>query len=196
VLRLPREAAGLVARLEALCPGCARAGALACGDAEIGYGRRFAEHWLAGEPPRGYLVLETPTARDYARWLRDPALTAESVARRVHESFSRAVLVAVQGDYSARSLGEPEVTEVTLPGRLPRCLAAPETAGCESTECCEKSLGSTHVEMRWRDDEAREGLALRLSPVAGRSQLTRTVEGGSVLYGCLADAPGYLEAER
>ncbi|PWR18500.1 hypothetical protein [Zavarzinia aquatilis] len=63
--------------------------------------------------------------------------------------------------------------------------AAAIAAGCGEAECCEKSLGSPRIELRWRDALSDETLHFRWSRNGGSTLSKINAAGQRTTYFCL-----------
>ena len=178
----------LVAAITAVCPACAEKGVMACGDAAVETGPRYLSHVLQGDPPRGYLMSWAASDQDLRsiiqRFGGDAALVV--IAMR----FSAVTLVTLEPEGKVRSLGQGRIL-AELPEPLRACLADPAkpwgccAAGCGEEECCEKSLGSPRIDLRWRDAESDETLRFRWSRNGGSTLSRINAAGQRTTYFCL-----------
>ncbi|WP_147385679.1 hypothetical protein [Oleomonas cavernae] len=171
-------APALVERIGALCPDCVTTGVIACGDADVLTGPKYYKHAFLGTPRRAYLM-SWPMGDEDMRQLSQ-TLPHDAAQAAIADRFRAVTLLAIEADGAVRSLGSP-TAEVLLPEKLHACLADPAkpwgccVAGCGQEECCEKSLGSHRISLRWPDDGA-ERLSFRWSR-NGSSMLLRRADG-------------------
>lgn len=192
-LHLPDALRGAIA---ALCPDCAARGVIACGGPDVRPGRGYLERARLGTPARAYLMrwaLGDEAIRQLSERL--PLAAAEAA---IAKAFAEATLIALEADGSARALPPPRAG-VTIPAALHACLADPAkpwgccAGDCASGECCEKSLGSHRINLRWDDKASDETLRFRWSR-NGASMLTRkSAEGRETQYFCLVWEPLRLD---
>lgn len=167
-------APALVDKIGALCPDCVATGVVACGDADVLTGPKYYSHAFLGSPRRAYLM-SWPMGDKDMRHLSE-TLPRDAAQAAIADRFSTVTLLAIEEDGTVRHLGSP-TAEVQLPEKLHACLADPAkpwgccVAGCGEEECCEKSLGSHRISLRWPDDGA-ERLGFRWSR-NGSSMLSR-----------------------
>jgi hypothetical protein len=198
-LPVPVEGAAARAAIIDACPACLAGGVTLCGTADVRFGKAFARHFFAGTPARGYLPgfrLSGTEFRALARSLSYPALM-----QSLRQSFASLPLVVIDSGFAAaRVLPAPHAVEVTFPEELHQCVRDPGkpwgccvAADC-ARECCEKSLGSPEIAVRWDDRESGDAVTFRFSHTAGASTLTReTAAGEKHLYWCITGEPGWLQ---
>jgi len=194
-LTLPSGAAEARRSIAAACPACERDGYLACGSAEVAWGRGFAAHALLGRPPRAYLVASAPTGEEFRRLARSTIFAELPVV--LHHRFAAARLVVWDDGFTAaRVLPSPSTVAVGFSEALHACLYGTEkpwgccVAGHCEDECCEKDLGSPTVTLEWKDGD--ETITFHYGHTVGVSWLSRTTDEGRVRYACLTDARGKI----
>lgn len=183
----------LAERVASACPDCVARGVIACGDAAVETGPRYRRHAFLGSPARAFL-LSWPMAAAEMRHLAAtlPRAAAEAT---IAERFRAATLAAIEADGRVRALGPPVEVTVRFPAALYACLAQPAkpwgccVGDCSTGECCEKSLGSIAVRVRWTDQETNESLSFRWSRNGGSMLLRHPRQGPRTDYFCLAWAP-------
>lgn len=181
------------------CPSCLATGVTLCGTENIGFGKRFARNLFAGKPKRGYLPGFRMSGEEFRALAR--SLTYESLIQTLRDGFSNLPLVVIDGKFAAtRVLGPPGAVEITFPPALHQCVRdAAKPWGCCiaadcQQECCEKSLGSPQVTLRWDDPVAKEKLTFYFNHTLGSSTLTRETDGGKkTVYWCLTEEPGWIQ---
>lgn len=178
----------LVAAITAVCPACAGKGVMACGDAAVETGPRYFSHALLGDPPRGFLISWAMSDLDLRGLVQ--RLGGDAAAVAITRRFAEVTLVALEAGGKVRALGQPGAS-VELPEKLRACLADPAkpwgccAAGCGEEECCEKSLGSPRIDLRWRDAESDETLRFRWSRNGGSTLSRINAAGQRTTYFCL-----------
>lgn len=195
-LQLPSGTDGLRARLATECPTCATAGYVACGSADVGWGRRFAPAAFLGDPPRAYLVTFTLTGEEFRARAR--ATDHATLVGELKDRFAPARLVVFErGFRDARVLPAAERVTVRVPEALHACVQHRDrrwgccVGGCHG-ECCEKELGSPTVELAWTD--GGETLTFHYGHTIGVSWLERRARDRRTRYACLTDAKGTLRS--
>lgn len=192
-LHLPEALRSAIADL---CPDCAARGVIACGGPDVRAGRGYLERARLGTPARAYLM-RWPLGDQAIRHLSErlPLAAAEAA---IAKAFADATLIALDADGTARAL-PPAQAEVRIPPALHACLADPAkpwgccAGDCATGECCEKSLGSHRINLRWLDAAGSETLRFRWSR-NGASMLTRkSAEGRETQYFCLVWEPLRLD---
>ncbi len=196
-LPLPAAAKVVKEQIAARCPECLERGLVPCGRQDIGFGKRFFKHLFAGRPARGVLVGHTIAPKRYVDLLRKHP-RAQAMAK-LRALFAATPLFVIEKDgYSVHAALAPESVEVVLSERLHACLHGSDQplccccAGCED-ECCEKKLGSTHVELSWKDPQHPErSLVYDWYPHPGMSRLHAQAADGrrSGTRWCLTTADG------
>ncbi|PWR23295.1 hypothetical protein DKG75_01625 [Zavarzinia compransoris] len=192
-LHLPEP---LRAAIAAVCPDCATRGVIACGDADVRPGKAYLERARLGTPPRAYLMRWPLGDRDIRQLSETlPQAAAEAA---IAKAFADAPLIALDAGGGARAL-PPPAASVAIPPGLHACLADPAkpwgccAGDCRTGECCEKSLGSHRISLRWLDPDTNETLRFRWSR-SGSTMLTRkTADGGETQYFCLVWGPLRLD---
>src|SRR5262249_7034028 len=120
-LVLPPEHAALASAIASLCPACVEPGFAACGTGDIGYGKRFASHFLAGTPGRGSLPGFGWSGEEFKRLARSPERNA--VIEALRQRFASVPLVIVEDDFApARLIDAPAEVSVVFPEKLHACL--------------------------------------------------------------------------
>ena len=198
-LWVPREASILPERVQTACPDCDDVSFVPCGDAEIGYGKRFFGHFFAGQPAAGYLVTHVVAPDSFLEEMRATPHD-EFVAARGRDFAGMRLIGVRQEGYEARSAA-PLSVEVEVPRGLHACVSGSSKpvccccAGCAEGECCEKRLGSATVTVRFQDP-LRSGRSLEYSyaPLGGGRSLLyeRTASGKRIDVRFCLDLPGEL----
>ncbi len=175
-LPLPVEAKAVKQQIADRCPECLERGLVPCGRQDIGFGNRFFKHLFAGRPARGMLVGHTIAPERYVDLLRKHP-RAQAVAKLRAAFAATPLFVIEKTGYRVHTVPKPASVEVVLTERLHACLHGSVQplccccAGCED-ECCEKKLGSTHVELTWKDPQHPErSLVYDWYPHPGMSRL-------------------------
>lgn len=173
------------------CPECQRTGLMACGTADVAFGKRFARTALQGRPPRGYLPRFVMSGEEFRRLAR--ATMYDELVQTLQARFSQTSLVILEAP-GARVLPHPDSVTVTFPAPLHVCVHGSTkpwgccvAADCRD-ECCEKGLGSPTVLVRWHDPKSRETIDLIFHHATGFSRLKRRGARGETVYYCLVDA--------
>jgi hypothetical protein len=202
-LWLPPEAAILPERVHRACPECDDVGFAPCGDEGIGFGRRFLGHFFAGQPAAGYLVTHVVAPDTFLEGMR--ATPYDGLVASHVRAFAGARLIGVRREGYEVRVEAPQSVEVDIARGLHACVqesAKPVCcccAGCAEKECCEKSLGSASVTVRFRDP-LRPGRSLeyRFAPLGGGRSLLyeRTASGKRIEVRFCQDWPGELAIER
>ncbi len=200
LLTLPHSAGDIKKSIMAQCPECLKQGFMTCGNKNIQYGKKFAYNFFKGNPPRGYLitpVIESSKFRKISRRIND----LKQLKKYLHKEFSKLKILVVNDNFSAaRIIESPVSVEVIFPENLFSCLKNKEkkwgccvSPSCEQ-ECCEKSLGSPIIKVKWVDHQEGEILILKYWHPMGGTYLKRIRSGQEILYNCLTDGPGYLKS--
>ncbi|MCW5753031.1 MAG: hypothetical protein KIT81_17995 [Alphaproteobacteria bacterium] len=179
------------------CPGCEAQGFAACGSNEIGYGQRFAANLFTGSPRRGYLVTFAMTGRELAELIRREEDHARLTAL-LAERFAKVRLVAIDEDYARVRILDVGAVRAEVPRALHQCFRSQATADaargeCTSDECCDKTHGSSRVEITWNDTEGGETIRYRFGRTVGESRLLRIAGSRTSLHFCMNDSRGRLQ---
>lgn len=196
-LPLPAEGWRVVQALGEQCAGCEAQGFSACGSNEIGYGQRFAASLFTGSPRRGYLVTFAMTGRELAELIRrepDHGRLTATLAER----FATTRLVVIEENYEKVRVLEPGNVRAEVPAALHQCFrnqtnADPARGECTSDECCDKTHGSSRVEITWSDAEGGETVRYRFGRTVGESRLLRIAGARTSLHFCMNDSRGRLQ---
>jgi hypothetical protein len=195
----PKEGAAAKETIIEKCPSCLAGGVTLCGTADVQFGRRSFRHFFAGTPKRGYLPGFRMSGQDFRTLAR--SMSYEPVLESLRQSFASLPLAIIDGGFAAtRVIPAPKSVEVTFPEGLHQCVRDPAkpwgcciAADCK-TECCEKSLGSPQIAVRWDDAESGDTLTFHFSHTLGSSTLTReTSAGKKYVYWCIGEEPGLLQ---
>jgi hypothetical protein len=194
----PKEGAAARDAIIKDCPGCLAGGVTLCGTADVRYGKRFSRTFFAGTPKRGYLPGFRLSGQEFRTLAR--SMSYDAVMQSLRQSFASLPLVVIDGGFAAtRVIATPQSVEVTFPEALHQCVRDPDkpwgccVADCR-TECCEKSLGSPKVAVRWDDPESGDQLTFHFSHTLGASSLTRETKAGKkYVYWCIAEEPGVVQ---
>lgn len=198
-VRFPDSAAAAKQTIMTTCPSCLASGVTLCGTDNIGFGKHFAKNFFAGKPRRGYLPGFRMSGQEFRALAR--SLSYDALLLTLHDGFSDLPLVVIDDKFAAtRVLGPPASVEITFPPALHQCLSDPAkpwgcciAADCQQ-ECCEKSLGSPQVTLRWDDAAAKEKLTFFFNHALGGSTLTRETESGKkIVYWCQTEEPGWIQ---
>lgn len=198
-VQFPSSAAAAKQTIMTECPSCLASGVTLCGTENIGFGKRFARNFMAGKPKRGYLPGFRMSGEEFRALAR--SLSYESLIQTLRDGFSDLPLVVVEGKFAAtRVLGRPDSIDITFPPALHQCVRDPAkpwgcciAADCQQ-ECCEKSLGSPQVTLRWDDAVAKEKITFYFNHALGSSTLTREIESGKkIVYWCQTEEPGWIQ---
>ena len=195
----PKEGAAAREAIIENCPSCLAGGVTLCGTADVQFGKRFSRAFFAGAPKRGYLPGFRLSGEEFRTLAR--SMTYESLVQSLWQSFASLPLVIIDGGFAAtRVIATPKLVEVIFPQALHHCVRdAAKPWGCCiandcRTECCEKSLGSPQIVVRWDDPESADKLTFHFSHTLGSSTLTReTSAGKKYVYWCIAEEPGLLQ---
>jgi hypothetical protein len=195
----PKEAAAARDVITESCPSCLAGGVTLCGTDNVQFGKRFSRTFFAGKPKRGYLPGFRLSGEEFRTLAR--SMTYESLVQSLWQSFSSLPLVVIDGGFAAtRVIATPKLVEVIVPQALHQCVRdAAKPWGCCiandcKTECCEKSLGSPQIIVRWDDPESGDKLTFHFSHTLGASTLTReTTAGKKYVYWCIAEEPGVVQ---
>jgi hypothetical protein len=198
-LPFPKEGAAAKAVITEKCPSCLAGGVTLCGTDSVQFGKRFSRTLFAGKPKRGYLPGFRLSGEEFRTLAR--SMTYESLVQSLWQSFSALPLVIIDGGFAAtRVIATPKLVEVIIPQALHQCVRDPAKPwGCCiasdcNTECCEKSLGSPQIVVRWDDPESGDKLTFHFSHTLGASTLTReTSAGKTYVYWCIAEEPGLVQ---
>jgi len=198
-VQFPASAAAAKQAVMAECPSCLAGGVTLCGTADVGFGKQFVKHFFAGKPKRGYLPGFRMSGEEFRGLAR--SLTYETLNQTLRDGFASLPLVIVDGGFAAaRVLGPPAAVEIAFPPALHQCVrdAAKPWGCCIAAdcrqECCEKSLGSPHVALRWDDAATGDKLTFFFNHTLGGSTLTReTGAGKKTVYWCLTEEPGWIQ---
>jgi len=199
-LLFPKQGAAAKEVIAKDCPGCLAGGVTLCGTADVQFGKRLgADYFFAGQPRRGYLPgfrLSGPEFRALAR-----SMPYDAMMQSLKQSFESLPLVVIDGGFAAtRVLPTPKSVEIQFPPALHQCVSDQSkpwgccvAADCQS-ECCEKSLGSPTVAVRWDDPTSGDTLTFHFGHTPGTSTLTRaTAAGKTYVYWCIAEEPGLIQ---
>jgi len=197
-LPLPPTAADAKQAIANGCPDCISRGVTPCGTGDVQFGKRFPKVFFAGKPARGYLPGFRMDAGEFASLAR--TLPYTGLMDTLRARFVDTPLVVVDGKFAAaRVIPKASDVDIIFPQPLHQCLAdKSKTWGCCvgacENECCEKSLGSPRIDMRWDDTETGDKLTFHYSSTLGASTLTReTTDGKTTLYWCLTNEAGMLQ---
>jgi len=201
VLPLPVPAEALLQPIAAACPDCVHRGFMPCGSADVQYGRGFAATAMLGEPPRAYLLAQTPVRAEALRLVKSGERAAAIEA--LQQRFAEARLVVVQDGWRTVRLLAPDAT--------PRVAADPAQQACfrdssRSLGCCLGDGGAAanclpkadppSVRLTFADPASGERLELRYPIGKGELSLRRHAAGRTILYWCQAWAPARLVGAR
>jgi hypothetical protein len=198
-IEFPDEAAAARSVIADKCPSCLGGGVTLCGTAEVGFGQAFPRHFFSGTPKRGYLPGFRLSGGEFRALAR--SMSFQSLTQSLRQSFAALPLVVIDDDFAAaRVIPTPQSVDVRFPEGLHQCVGDRSKAwGCCVTadcrqECCEKSLGSPRITVRWKDPEDGDLLVLRYSHTTGDSTLTReTGAGKKYIYWCITDEPALIQ---
>jgi hypothetical protein len=198
-LVFPKEGEAAKAAIAAACPSCFAGGVTLCGTDSVRFGKAFSRHLFAGRPKRGYLPGFRLSGAEFRTLAR--SLSYESTIQTLQQSFGALPLVVIEAGFAdMRVLPVPTSVEVVFPRPLHQCVRDPGkpwgcciAADCKS-ECCEKSLGSPQIAVRWDDAASGDTLTFHFSHTLGSSTLAReTSAGKKVLYWCIVEEPGWIQ---
>jgi hypothetical protein len=198
-LPFPKEGAAAKAAIVDNCPSCLGSGVTLCGTDQVQFGKRFSRAFFAGTPKRGYLPGFRMSGEEFRTLAR--SMTYESLVQSLWQRFSSLPLVIIDGGFAGtRVIAKPSLVEVNVPQALHHCVRdAAKPWGCCiandcQTECCEKSLGSPRIDVRWNDPESGDKLTFHFSHTLGSSTLTRETKAGKTyVYWCIAEEPGLVQ---
>jgi hypothetical protein len=180
-----------LSRIKALCPDCNGRHVMVCGKPEIGPGKRFRPNFFQGNPSRGFLITPPILVGEFRDLLRNEP-DYERLVRTVKERFSKMEIIAIDRSFGAVGVIRSPDVSVAIPKKLHDCLSTKGNKwGCGvappgETECCEKSLGSPVVRVRWTDHKQNEIIELTYASDIGSVKLIRITQTGSkILYYCL-----------
>ncbi len=200
-LPLPESARSILQKISDQCPECLEQGFSPSGTNEIGFGRRFFPHFFLGNPEVGILVTHIMTGEAYKRLLHKGDF--EEASRMLREAFGKTRVVVIEKKgHKVYVSGRPQDVTVVLTKKLHQCLygsAKPLccccTTGCEA-ECCEKRLGSTYTQVRWKDPlDSKQFIEYTYYPHLGYSKVFHIDASGKKknLRWCLdSQQPGFL----
>lgn len=197
-LPFPQDGAAAKDAITENCPTCLSPGVTLCGTADVRFGKGFSRYFFAGNPKRGYLPGFRLSGEEFRTLAR--SMSYDAVMQSLQQSFASLPLVVIDNRFAAaRVIPAPASVDVTFPEGLHQCVRdAAKPWGCCvadcQTECCEKSLGSPHVAVRWDDPESGDKVTFHFSHTLGSSTLTReTAAGKKYLYWCIAEEPGVVQ---
>jgi hypothetical protein len=165
----------------------------------VQFGKRPFRNFFAGKPKRGFLPGFPLSGEEFRALAR--SMSYESAMQSLRQTFASLPLVIIDGGFAAtRIIAAPTSVDIIFPEGLHQCVrdvAKPWgcciAADCK-TECCEKSLGSPRIAVRWDDPDSGDTLTFHFSHTLGASTLTReTSAGRKYLYWCIAEQPGLLQ---
>ena len=182
------------------CPGCLAGGVTLCGTADVQFGKRLgANAFFAGDPKRGYLPGFRMSGQEFRALAR--SMSYDPMMQSLKQSFESLPLVVIDSGFAAaRVLHTPKSVEVAFPTALHQCVSDRSkpwgccvAADCQQ-ECCEKSLGSPTVAVRWDDPVSGDKLIFHFNHTPGTSTLTRATSAGKTyVYWCIAEEPGLIQ---
>jgi hypothetical protein len=198
-LPFPKDGAAAKDAIAENCPTCLAAGVTLCGTVDVAFGKRFSRHFFAGTPKRGYLPGFRLSGEEFRALAR--SMSYDAVMQSLRQSFASLPLVVIDNRFAAaRVIPAPASVDVTFPEGLHQCVRdAAKPWGCCiaadcAQECCEKSLGSPQIAVRWDDPESGDKVTFHFSHTLGASTLTRETKAGKTyLYWCIAEEPGVVQ---
>jgi hypothetical protein len=198
-VEFPEEAAAAKSVIAGKCPNCLGGGVTLCGTADVRFGQGFAHDFFSGRPKRGYLPGFRLSGGEFRALAR--SLPYQPLTQSLRQSFAVLTLVIIDDGFaSTRVIPTPQSIDVRFPEGLHQCVGdRSKPWGCCVTsdcrrECCEKSLGSPRITVRWTDPEDGDLLVFRYSHTAGDSTLTRETRAGKkYVYWCITDEPGRIQ---
>ena len=199
-LVFPKQGAGAKEAIGKDCPTCIASGVTLCGTADVQFGKRLgASYFFAGKPKRGYLPGFRLSGDEFRALAR--SMPYDGMMQSLKQSFESLPLVVIDSGFAATHvLPKPAVVEISVPQALHQCVSDQSkpwgcciAADCQ-TECCEKSLGSPAIAVRWDDPGSGDKLTFHFSHTLGASTLTReTTAGKTYVYWCIAEEPGLIQ---
>jgi len=199
-LVFPKQGAAAKDVIVKNCPGCLAGGVTLCGTADVQFGKRLgADYFFAGQPKRGYLPAFRFSGQEFRALARN--MPYDAMMQSLKQTLESLPLVVIDGGFAAtRVLPTPKSVEIQFPPALHQCVSDQSkpwgccvAADCQS-ECCEKSLGSPTVAVRWDDPASGDKLTFHFSHTPGTSTLTReTSAGKTTVYWCIAEEPGLIQ---
>lgn len=199
-LLFPKQGAAAKDVIVKDCPGCLAGGVTLCGTADVQFGKRLgANAFFAGDPKRGYLPGFRMSGQEFRALAR--SMSYDPMMQSLKQSFESLPLVVIDSGFAAtRVLQTPKSVEVAFPTALHQCVSDRSkpwgccvAADCQQ-ECCEKSLGSPTVAVRWDDPVSGDKLIFHFNHTLGASTLTReTTAGKTFVYWCIAEEPALIQ---
>jgi hypothetical protein len=199
-LVFPKQATAAKEAIAKDCPSCVASGVTLCGTADVQFGKRLgASYFFAGNPKRGYLPGFRLTGEEFRALAR--SMPYDGMMQSLKQSFEALPLVVIDSGFAAtRVLATPKSVDIAFPQELHQCVSDQSkpwgcciAADCKQ-ECCEKSMGSPTVAVRWDDPTSGDTLTFHFSHTLGASTLTReTSAGKTYVYWCIAEEPGLIQ---
>jgi hypothetical protein len=199
-LVFPKQGAAAKDAIAKECPACLASGVTLCGTADVQFGKRLgANAFFAGDPKRGYLPGFRMSGQEFRALAR--GMSYDAMMQSLKQSFESLPLAIIDSGFAAtRVLQTPKSVEITFPPALHQCVSDRSkpwgccvAADCQQ-ECCEKSLGSPAVAVRWDDPPSGDKLTFHFNHTLGASTLTReTTAGKTFVYWCIAEEPALIQ---